>query len=279
MGRSRGAEHRCERTAHNADTDAGEQLLQGELLAAEEFLHELLVVLSRRLDEDVAVVVDLGLQGLGHGGILEVLAVKELGLHLDNIHETVEFSVVHDGQLDGDYRDAELLAQAVKDLLEVGIFRVHAVDDDHTGQIALLALLPGLLSAHHDHRGVSHRQGLHHFALKIEISGGVDQVDLAVFPFHGGKRRADGNIALDLFRIIVRRRRAGVHTAHAVNDACGKQHGFRQRGFAFATVTDNADVANLLRGIDFHVRIPPNCKVRFLDCGKILRCRKMRAAY
>ncbi len=115
----------------------------------------------------------------------------------------------------------------------IGVFTVHLIDDEHAADMAELAgVVPRLFradghaadSADHDPSGFHHAQGSDRFADKVKISGDVDYVDFIVLPGQRSDGSADGNAALDFFRIVVGNRGAVFHFALAVNQSSSEQH-------------------------------------------------------
>ena len=206
------------------------------------------------------------LEGSGNRRVLFVLAVKQLGGHIQNIDIALENAALDDGELDRHHVVAELFARFIHDLVEVRVFTIHLVNDHHAGLFARLAHSHRLFGADdragnradHDQRRIAklHRRG--DFAVEIKEARRVDQVDLGVLPLERRDRHVDGDIALQLFGIEVRRRsvvRETVYKARIV------EHGLGQRGLAFAAVSKDTDVANFIRGVKFHLCSP--CMVCF----------------
>ena len=89
---------------------------------------------------------------------------------------------------------------------------------------------------------VHHRQYTLHFAAKIGVAGGIDDIDMRAVPHHRAVFREDGDAALffdivrihhALFQVLVRGKRAGL-----------PQQLIDQRGFAVVDVGDDGDVAD-----------------------------------
>ena len=117
-------------------------------------------------------------------------------------------------------------------------------DIDETGHIPLFTVLPGLLQTHadavlggaDDDRRVGHGQSLHHLAGKVEGARSVQNIDLAALVLQGGHRSGDGNLALDLLRVIVAHGVAVHGLAHAVDSAGHIEQALRQSSFAASAV-------------------------------------------
>ena len=93
--------------------------------------------------------------------------------------------------------------------------------------------------------GCEHAQAAVHFDVKIDVAGGVDDVDAVVFPLtrHGGG--GDGDAALTLLLHVVGGGVAIVHLADLMRDAGVVQDPLGGGGFARVDVRGDADVADL----------------------------------
>lgn len=141
------------------------------------------------------------------------------------------------------------------------VFTVHLIDDHHARLVLRFAHCHGLFRtdcragdrADHDQRRVAQRHCRRDFAVEIKKAGRIDQVDLGVLPLQGRERHVDGDGALDLFGIEV----GGGHVVReTIDKTCVIEHSLGQGRFAFAAVAEDADVANLIRGVAFHVCSP-----------------------
>ena len=138
---------------------------------------------------------------------------------------------------------------------------VHLGNVEHGGLAGVLHGLPGLLGAHgdaalggqNDQAGVGHPQRLHNLTGKVKEAGVIQQVDLAALEFHGNQRRGNGILALDLFRIKVRNGIAVGDTAETVGTVGHKQHILCQHGLAVAAMSQQCNVADILRSVAHNV--------------------------
>ena len=74
--------------------------------------------------------------------------------------------------------------------------------------------------AHDDQRAFHRMQRAGHFARKIKVSGNIKEIDLLVMDFNGRHRGADGDVAFDLFRIIIADRVAILDTCLLYTSRC-----------------------------------------------------------
>ena len=130
-------------------------------------------------------------------------------------------------------------------------------DVEHGGKAGLCEVLPALFGAdadaalggQADDARVGNAQGLHDLTGKVEVAGVVEDVNFALIIFHRNYRRRDGILALLLFVVEVRNRRAVGTLAKTRDGLGGKEHALAQRGLAVAAVTQQADVANVIGSI------------------------------
>ena len=130
--------------------------------------------------------------------------------------------------------------------------------------MGLVADGPGLLRAHiqagdrahHDQRAFAHVQRAHLLAGEIKKARNIHQIDLLVLPLqrrHGG---GEGDMPLDLLRVVVHGRLAVLHAALPVDGAGSEQHRLGQRRLANAAMADQGQVADILGQIVFHREFP-----------------------
>ena len=108
--------------------------------------------------------------------------------------------------------------------LEVGSQLIHLVDEADARNIVLVGLAPhglglglnALLAVEDRDGAVEHAQGALDLDREVHVAGGVDDVDLVVFPETGGGRGGDGDTALLLLLHPVHGRGAVVRLADLV---------------------------------------------------------------
>ena len=247
----------------DAGLDALEELFLGEGLFGEELLHQLVVGLGDGFGQLGAVFLNGGGGGGGDGDFGELRAVGLVGLVLDNVDDAVDLGAVHDGEGDGADGGAELLTELSGDAGEVGVLLVELGDIEHTGELAVDAVLPALFGADgdaglrggEDQTGFAHAERLHDFAGEIEEAGGVDEVDLVTLVFYGRERRADRELTADFLGIVVADGVAVGDLAQAVGALRQIEEAFGKGGLAVAAVTEQCDVSDLIRCVP-HVHTP-----------------------
>ena len=150
-----------------------------------------------------------------------------VGVAGDEVDDAGEALDGADRHLHGDAVAAELGLDLAQSFVEVGVFTVHAVDDDGAGDAALCGHLPGMLGADlharggadHDYGGVGGRETAVGLADEVGVTGGVDEVELVVFPLRGEEGGVDADLALDLVGVEVGGRGAVFDASEAVNGA------------------------------------------------------------
>ena len=249
----RGREDRHDLSVAHGGVQGIPQLVVRELLAVQVARKEVLVRLDDRFHELLAVLADavgLFLRKLGDGifRALEELAVQE-------VDRRGELLVLPDGHVERHDPDAVRLAKLAEDLVEVGVLAVEPADEEDARRPPRLELVPRDLRAHLDPRGRvdEHDRGVrdpHPGALvggEVRVAGRIDEVDLHALVREGGEGHVDGDVALLLLGIGVEDARRVVHLAQARGRADSVQERFDEARLAGAAVTDDDDVADLVR--------------------------------
>ena len=243
----------------------------GEVLAGEVLVHQLLAGLGHGLLQGVVQLVQHGLLVVGHVDLNALALGAGLeGPLVEHVNEADDLLVrVPDGGHHGGDVLAEPLPQGLKGGVIVGVILVGLGDIEQPGllvglgdieqpgQLALLAQLPRLLGAHaharlggaDDDGRVGHLEGLDHLAHEVEVARGVQHVDLTAVILNGGHRGGDGNLTAGLLGIVITNGVA-VHGVAQPDGATGQiQHALGQGGLAVPAVAQQADVADILYGI------------------------------
>ncbi len=157
---------------------------------------------------------------------------------------------------------AQALFDAFHAVGEVRAHAVHLVDVAHARHVVLVREPPvglGLrLDARHaveyDDRAVEDAQAAVHLDREVDVSRGVDQVDLIALPLARDGRALNRDAALALLLEVVGRR-AGLAVLGVVDLddlvllARVIEHALGRRGLARVDMGDNADVAVQLEGL------------------------------
>ena len=251
-----GAAHHGEQAQlPDALAQALDHLGVGEVLAAEELVHELLAGLRHGLLERV---VELGDHVCLVGGDLDLHPLEVLHLigplvqHVDEAGDLLV--LIPDGHHQGGDLLAEALPQGVEGGVVVAVLLVGLGDVQEAGHIPLLAVFPRLFQAHgdavlggaDDHGGVGGTKGLHHLAGKVKGARRIQHIDAAALVLQGRHGGGQGDLTLGLLGIIITDRIAVRAATHAVDGSGHKQQALRQGGLAAAAVAQQADIADVL---------------------------------
>ena len=260
----RTAEHRNDLHRDRSLADGCEQFLGGDRIGIlEELLHQRLVGRSDLFDEFRTPFGSL----LGHrGGNLlqfEVIADGLVVVVIDRIiiykvYQSFELVLGTDRQDDRKGRSTEVLLDLCADCQEIGARTVHLVDVADTGDIVLVRLAPyglrlGLYAAYGAERrngAVQHAERTLHLDRKVDVSRGVDQVDLVLFvlivPECGGSGRGNGDTALLLLNHPVHRSAAFVYLTDLVGFTRVKKDTLRRGGLTGIDVCHDTDIASVM---------------------------------
>ena len=259
----RTAEHGDELHRAGSFTDCLHKLLTGNRVGiGEEFLHQSLVLGSNLLDKFVTPLLCLGLHLGGNLFELEVIAyslviVVDDSVHVDKVYKTNEFVLRTDRQYKGKGISTQTLFNLCANVHEVCTGTVHFVNVTDTGHIVFVGLTPyGLtlgLYATYCTEGcnstVQHTQRTLNLNGEVNVSGGVDKVDLVLFAFvvpeGGSSSRSDGDTTLLLLNHPVHGSRTVVSFTDFVSLTCVEQNSLRGSGFAGIDVSHDADITSI----------------------------------
>ena len=150
-----------------------------------------------------------------------------------------------------------------QDCVVVAVLFIDLGDVEHCGNACCLEIFPASLRADgdavlgraEDDAGLNNADSGENVADEVEIAGAVKNVDLAAAEVYGGDGGRDGDLALDLFSVIVADGASVGDLAHTVDSAGREQHALSKAGLTAVAVTHEADVANVF-GFVAHVLLP-----------------------
>ena len=181
-------EYRTDDAVADALTQTCNQLLVGELLAAEVAVHQILGQLRNVFAQRRTVLLHALYHVLRHRDFYALVAFHAVCLADDAVNNTDGLAVaLEDRDNDRRQNHTELLLQLVQAGAEVRIFLVNLGNIEHARLARLLEALPCLFGAdartgfarNDDQTGIAHAQCTEHFALKVKVTRGIEQVDLA----------------------------------------------------------------------------------------------------
>ena len=210
---SRTTEHGERLTVNGQLTDTSFELVNGQFALFEVLLHELFAGLSNSLNHLGTVLFSLSLQvggdflnlvGGTHGHVTLRVTGPYVCLHFEQVNHTNEVALSANGQLQNERLSAQAVDNGLNSEVEVRAHLVHLIDEADAGNIVLISLTPhGLrlrlntfLAVKHCYRAVKHAQRTLHLNGEVNVTGGVDNVDLVVFPEAGDSCGGNGNTSL-----------------------------------------------------------------------------------
>ena len=232
-------------------------LLGTELLAVEVALHQALVRLDDRIEQLLAVLVDLRLHVGGNlaRAALALAARIHVRLHVQQVDDALELVLHADRDVHGDALVRELLAQRVEHAEEVGPLAVEHVHEDDAREVGLFGARPVArrlhLDAHHraddEERSLDDAERRDGVTLEAGVTGRVDQVDLASLPLEVADGRGERHLPPLLVLVPVADRRARLDVAEPIRRPRLEQQRLEERRLSRPAVSDDGDVADLAR--------------------------------
>ncbi len=263
-------ERRAAKHGHHAHVDGSRTKGLDDLFGSdrigilEEFLHKGIVGSGDLLYELSAPFGRLGRHVSGDIFVGEVVAhrlVVEVddGTVVYEVHEALEFVFGTYGQHYGKRVGTETFVHLRHDTEEIGAGTVHLVDITDTGHTVFIRLTPhclalGLYAAHGTERSdstVEHTKRTFHLYGEVDVSRGVDDIDLVcfvvVFPEGSGSGRGDGDASLLLLYHPVHGSCTLVHLTHFVCLACIEKNTLGRGSLARIDVGHDTDVSGKMK--------------------------------
>jgi len=259
VARGRAHQHRDHLPPDGGQLQTGAHLVIAQRLAIEILVYQVVVRLSHRLRQLLAVFSRLLLERIGNLALL----LPDERFHGDQVHHPLELVLGTDGEHHRQAPFPQPLLNIAQHLEEVRILPIHLVDEDEPGDTAPLLLIriaPRQLGthlhagggAHGEHCPVGYPRRRLHLPDEVGVPRGIDDVELKPLPLAGYHGEIDAYLALHLVGVIVRGRVPLVHLAQAGDRLRAVQHGLRQRCLARARMGKEHHIAHLLRGMLRH---------------------------
>ena len=244
----------------NARGKAAQHVFLAQLALVEEFFHQFFAGARRRLVAGLARFFDQRFHLFRNRDLAAILARAGEGLARQNVHHADEGRALADRQNRRDDAVAVGAAQIVEHLAVIDMFTIDLRNGDDARQTMLRGRVPCFFKAggdarcgaQDDDRALHGVQRAGHFARKIEVTGNVNEVELLAVDFNRRHGRADGDMTLDLFGIVITDRVSILDTTLAVSHAGSIEHRLNQRRFAFRAVSQYSDVAYVLHHVVLH---------------------------
>ena len=238
--------------------DARDHIGLVQLHGLEELLHQLLGGARGGLHQLHAQLFHAAGVGGGNGALAGLAALGEVG-HV--VHQVDDAAAVGAGDGHRGHDAAVLGAQGLHHGEVVAVLLVALGHHKQGGQLGGLQVFPGTLGAHgdavlggdQDGAGFHGPQGAEHFAHKVKVTRAVQHVDLRPTEVHRRETGGNGDLALDLFGVVVADGVAVADLAQTVGAAGDEEHALGKAGLAAVAVAQKADVANVF---GFHVLLP-----------------------
>src|SRR5208282_4248668 len=230
------------------------EVVRRNRFAFQKLVQNVVVVLGDGFDQLRMERLRLFLQVRGNVGGLILraygLVCPDHGLHGDHVHHAAKLVFLSDGNLNRDWLGIEALAEGVDGTLEIRTHLIDLVNETNSRNAVLIRLPPNffrlrLYPVHrvkHGDRAVEHAQRALDFGGKVDVAGGIDNVDPDVAPGTGRRRRRNRDAALLLLLHPVHDGRAFMHLADTVRLSRIKQDALRRRGLPGIDVGHDADV-------------------------------------
>ena len=219
--------------------------------------HDLFVKICHLLDKFRTRQFRFVLQLCGNFANREILAFARViidnRLHLQQIYDAGERILLADRELDGASRSFKLIAQFSDHALEIGAHSIHLVDERDARHIVAVGLPPYGLGlrlhaadgAEHAHGSIENAKRTLDLHRKIDVSGGIDNIDRTALPLTSNRRGLDGNAALALLDHKVGRSVAIMDIAMFMDLSRIKKNPLGGGCFASIDMGNNADISHI----------------------------------
>ena len=266
----RTAEHRHDAAVDDALVDRFDRLFAGDLLTGKVFLHQRLAGLGNGLEQHIAILVRRADEVLRDACAMRqvALVIIFIDLHVDEVEEAADMVALDHRDEDRADRDAVAVAQRCKRLCKAGFSVVKAVDEEGLRNFRLGGIVPAEVGAdlragaavHDNNRRIRHAHRLLCLALKAEVAGRVDHVDLDIVMHKVDHRGRKCKAALDLLGVIVADRIAVRRLAEAIGQMLAVEHCLSKRGLTGRSVSQKDDISDVLRNYIRHGGLLLFCK-------------------
>ena len=254
----RTAADRNDQVGDGGGTKCDLELVDRDLITIAVLLKECLVGLGDRLNHCGAVLLGNLYHILGdrlNAHILTEVIVVYVCLHGHQVDDTAEAALLADRELDCDRIGMKPVLHHLNDTEKVGSGNVHLVDVRHSRDLVLVSLTPnglglGLnaaLRAENGYRTVQNAKRALNLNGKVNVAGGINDVDTVLLPVAGGCSGGNGDSALLLLGHPVHRCTAVMGLAHAMGLTGIKQDTLGRRGLTCVDMGHDTDIPRFLK--------------------------------
>src|SRR4051812_28422607 len=231
-----GEEHGEDLVVFDGLVQRGDEMLFRDGSSIEELFHQFVFAFSDDLDQLLVSFFALLGDVIGNGSFLTFAISAHLvgvGLHVHQVDDTLQTFFAADGDLHGDDLASESGDERLHHMIEAGAVAVHSAGDDDARQVDIFGKLPHALgddfdamyAVDNDDRRLRRHHGGLGFVHEHWEAGRVEDVDLVVVPLEVGEAGGDGDLARDLFFVVVGGGVTCVHAAERFGGAAGVEHG------------------------------------------------------
>ena len=238
--------------------DGALDLVNSELLAAQIFLQQLVILLSHVLDQLSVVFFRQLLHVVRNFFHLHVGAhfvIINISLHFHQVDDTLKGILRADRQLNRNGIALQTVLHHLDDPIEIGAHDIHLIDIGHSRHVIFVSLAPygfrlrlhAALGAQNCYRAIQYSQRALHLYGKVNVAGGVDDVDTMFLPEAGSSGGGNGDTSLLLLRHPVHGSSTVVGFADLMVYARIVQNTFRCCCFTGIDVSHDADITGFLK--------------------------------
>ena len=190
--------------------------------------------------------------------------IKYVSLLLDEVDSADYFATLNKRDGERAYALTEGLCERIENAAESCFVIVKLVNEESLGKLCLGCVIPcefgtnfdACFTVNNDNGTVGNASSLQNFTGEIQITGGIDDVDLNILPHQGSNRSGNRDVASCLFGVVVANGVSGANVAQAVGLFCNIEHSLSQGGLSGTAVTQQCDVTNVLCFNLSHGKIP-----------------------
>jgi len=223
----------------------------GDLFAVEILHHKVVGGTCDCLIESFLIIGCDILKIVGHGDLASLaLCVIVERLHFNKVDHSYLVAVLNGNEY-GAEGVAEVIVKLVEYLLEVRVVILAFVDEECLGKTCSGSIVPSKLGSDFNTRlcvntdecAVSNAERLVYFAYEVEVTGGIENVDLHILPSDRSKRCGNGEASLYLFGIIVTYGVTVSSLTETVGSAGEIEHSLSDGGLTAAAMSEQSYVS------------------------------------
>ena len=255
---ARAATYRHQFACDGRLTNRRNDLIAGQIFAAQIFFQQLFGSFRRRLNQRHTIFFRLIchiFRNFFHRRMAFVIIVNRIVFH--QVHNAYKVRFRTDRQLNRNRVCAQAILHHLHYIVKVCAQDIHLVHIRHARYAVGFRLAPyrftlgfhAAFCAEHRHRAVQHAQRTFHFYRKVNVPGSVYDIDPFSLPKTGRCRGLNRNPAFLLLNHKVHGGCAFMHFANLMCFTCIEENAFRSGGLAGVNVRHNPDVPRIFKRI------------------------------